>query len=57
MSRRSSCPSPTRRSQLELDEWKLFQRLCDPASTDLILDAPGYYAFVTETIFNGRVPA
>ena len=38
-------------------EWELFQRLCDPASPDFILDVPGYYAFFTETLFYGMVPA
>ncbi|MDD3718898.1 MAG: methyltransferase domain-containing protein [Actinomycetota bacterium] len=48
---------PDVRHQLEPDDWELFQRLCDPASPDFILDAPGYYAFVTETLFYARVPA
>ena len=48
---------PDVRSELATEEWELFQRLCDPASQDFILDIPGYYAFFTETLFYGRVPA
>ncbi len=45
------------RSELAPGDWELFQRLCDPASPDFILDSEGYYAFVTSTLFYGRVPA
>jgi ubiquinone/menaquinone biosynthesis C-methylase UbiE len=37
-------------------DWKEYQRLCDPASADFILDQPGYYAFFTYTLFRGKVP-
>lgn len=32
-----------------------YQRLCDPGSSDFILDIPGYYAFFTYTMFSGIV--
>ena len=44
-------------SELEREDLELFQRLCDPASPDFILDSADYYAFVTATLFYGRVPA
>jgi demethylmenaquinone methyltransferase/2-methoxy-6-polyprenyl-1,4-benzoquinol methylase len=34
-----------------------FHRLCRADSPDCILDSPGYYAFFTYTLFQGRVPA
>lgn len=34
-----------------------FRRLCTPGSPDLILDAPGYCAFFTYTMFTARVQA
>jgi demethylmenaquinone methyltransferase/2-methoxy-6-polyprenyl-1,4-benzoquinol methylase len=37
------------------EDFKEFQRLCDPASSDFILDVPGYYAFFTYSMFRGRV--
>jgi len=37
-------------------DWKEYQRLCDPASPELILDIPEYYAFFTYTVFRGTVP-
>jgi hypothetical protein len=33
-----------------------YRRLCDPASDGCILDSPGYYAFVTYSMFTGKVP-
>jgi len=48
---------PNVKQDLTTEDWELFQRLCDPASPDFVLDVPGYYAFFTETIFYGRVPA
>jgi len=32
-----------------------FQRLCQPASPDFILNLPDYYAFLTYSLFYGRV--
>ena len=37
-------------------DWGLYQALCDPISPRFIGDAPGYYAFLTYTVFWGRVP-
>ncbi len=34
-------------------EWEAYRRLCDPESPGFIADAPGYYAFVTYTLFWG----
>lgn len=39
------------------EDWKEFQRLCTPRSSDFIPDSQGYYAFFTYTLFQGRVPA
>jgi demethylmenaquinone methyltransferase/2-methoxy-6-polyprenyl-1,4-benzoquinol methylase len=33
-----------------------FLRLCKPDSPDCILDSPGYYAFFTYTLFQGKTP-
>jgi demethylmenaquinone methyltransferase/2-methoxy-6-polyprenyl-1,4-benzoquinol methylase len=33
-----------------------YRRLCTPDSPDLILDIPGYYAFFTYSMFQGKVP-
>jgi demethylmenaquinone methyltransferase/2-methoxy-6-polyprenyl-1,4-benzoquinol methylase len=38
------------------EDWREFQRLCRPGSSDFILDAPGYYAFFTYSMFRGKVP-
>lgn len=38
------------------EDWQQFRRLCDPGSEDNILDAPGYYAFFTYSLFVGQVP-
>jgi ubiquinone/menaquinone biosynthesis C-methylase UbiE len=38
-------------------DWKEYQRLCVPGSPGFILDQPGYYAFFTYTLFQGKVPA
>ncbi len=35
----------------------LYLRLSDPGSADFIADTPGYYAFLTYTMFWGRKPA
>ncbi|RJP26437.1 MAG: methyltransferase domain-containing protein [Actinobacteria bacterium] len=48
---------PDVRSDLAPGEWELFERLTRPGSPELILDTQGYYAFFTETLFRGRVPA
>ncbi|MCL4560933.1 MAG: class I SAM-dependent methyltransferase, partial [Chloroflexi bacterium] len=33
-----------------------YRRLCTPGSADFILDQPGYYAFFTYTMFQGKIP-
>lgn len=38
------------------EDWREYQRLCKPESTDFILDLPGYYAFFTYSLFQGKVP-
>ncbi|NPV62689.1 MAG: hypothetical protein HPY61_08680 [Methanotrichaceae archaeon] len=43
-------------SELDPDDWKEFQRLCNPNSSDFILNLPDYYSFVTYTLFFGRTP-
>ncbi len=48
---------PDVEQELAPEDRGLLQRLCDPASPHFILDVPGYYAFFTETLFYGRVPA
>lgn len=37
-------------------DWKEYQRLCEPGSADFILDIPDYYAFFTYTMFRSKVP-
>jgi demethylmenaquinone methyltransferase/2-methoxy-6-polyprenyl-1,4-benzoquinol methylase len=37
-------------------DWKEYQRLCEPESPDLILVLPEYYAFFTYSMFRGKVP-
>jgi len=37
------------------EDWAEFQRLCQPASPDFILNLPDYYAFITYSLFYGRV--
>jgi ubiquinone/menaquinone biosynthesis C-methylase UbiE len=36
-------------------DWAQFQRLCQPESPDFILNLPGYYAFITYSLFWGKV--
>jgi len=37
------------------EDWAEYQRLCIPESPDFILNVPGYYAFFTYSLFQGRV--
>jgi len=37
-------------------DWKEYQRLCKVGSPGFILDEPGYYAFFTYSVFQGKVP-
>jgi demethylmenaquinone methyltransferase/2-methoxy-6-polyprenyl-1,4-benzoquinol methylase len=41
---------------LRSEAWTEYQRLCNPESSDFILDQPGYYGFFTYSLFRGRVP-
>ena len=36
-------------------DWAQFQRLCQPESPDFILTSPSYYAFITYSLFWGKV--
>jgi len=38
------------------EDWMAYQHLCTLSSADFILDQPGYYAFFTHTLFQGKVP-
>jgi demethylmenaquinone methyltransferase/2-methoxy-6-polyprenyl-1,4-benzoquinol methylase len=38
------------------EDWKEYQRLCAPTSSDFILEMPGYYAFFTYSMFRGKLP-
>lgn len=46
----------TRQPEVSEADWQEYQRLCGPASADLILDIPDYHAFFTYSLFRGRVP-
>jgi ubiquinone/menaquinone biosynthesis C-methylase UbiE len=38
------------------EDWAEFQRLCRPESRDFILNLRDYYAFITYSLFYGKVP-
>ena len=38
------------------EEWNLFQKLTDPDSHEFILNNEDYYAFITYSVFTGRIP-
>jgi len=40
---------------VSVQDWEAYRRLCEPASPDIILNAGGYYAFYTYTLFRGEV--
>jgi ubiquinone/menaquinone biosynthesis C-methylase UbiE len=42
-------------SELTEEDWAEYQRLCLPDSPDFIVNRPDYYAFFTETLFQGKV--
>jgi ubiquinone/menaquinone biosynthesis C-methylase UbiE len=44
------------RKELGQADWLEFQRLCQPDSSDYILNAPDYYGFYTYSLFQGKVP-
>jgi len=37
------------------EDWAQYERLCQPESSDFILDFPDYYAFFTYSLFRGKV--
>jgi demethylmenaquinone methyltransferase/2-methoxy-6-polyprenyl-1,4-benzoquinol methylase len=39
---------------LAQEDWEAYRRLCRADSEGLILDSPGYHAFLTYTLFRGR---
>lgn len=42
-------------SEITMEEWSEYQRLCSIESPDFILDIPDYYAFFTYSLFYGKV--
>ncbi|MGB3904642.1 MAG: hypothetical protein WBB22_06925 [Anaerolineae bacterium] len=38
-----------------MQDWALYQRLCQPGSSNFIVDGASHYAFFTETLFHGQV--
>ena len=42
-------------SELSYEDWAEYQRLCQPESSDFILNLPDYYAFFTYSMFQGKV--
>lgn len=47
---------PAVQSELNPEDWAVFQRLCEPGSPDFILDEPDYYGFFTYSLMRGMVP-
>lgn len=46
----------TQQTEATYEDFKEFQRLCDPKLPDFILNLPEYYGFFTYTMFRGAVP-
>jgi demethylmenaquinone methyltransferase/2-methoxy-6-polyprenyl-1,4-benzoquinol methylase len=46
---------PGVKSEVSQEDWVEYQRLCLPESPDFILDHPDYYAFLTYSMFHGKV--
>jgi demethylmenaquinone methyltransferase/2-methoxy-6-polyprenyl-1,4-benzoquinol methylase len=42
-------------SEVTKEDWVEFERLCQPESPDFILNLPDYYAFLTYSLFRGKV--
>jgi demethylmenaquinone methyltransferase/2-methoxy-6-polyprenyl-1,4-benzoquinol methylase len=42
-------------SEAAPEDWAEFQRLCQPESPDFLPDQPDYYAFLTYSLFHGKV--
>jgi ubiquinone/menaquinone biosynthesis C-methylase UbiE len=43
-------------SEVTPEDWAEFQQLCQSGSPDFILNLPDYYAFITYSLFYGKVP-
>ncbi len=43
-------------SKVTTEVWAEFERICLPGSPDFILNSPDYYAFLTYSLFSGKVP-
>jgi Methylase involved in ubiquinone/menaquinone biosynthesis len=41
-------------SEVIQEDWAEYQRLCQPESSDFILNLPDYYAFFTYSLFHGK---
>lgn len=46
-----------RQPETSPEDWRDYQRLCEPASSDFVLDIPDYYGFFTYSMFQGTVPS
>ena len=44
-----------RQADASQNDWNEYQRVCQPMSTDFILDIPDYYGFFTCSVFRGRI--
>jgi len=42
-------------SEVTQEDWAEFERICQPESPDFILNLPDYYAFLTYSLFRGKV--
>jgi len=42
-------------SEVTREDWAEFERICQPESPDFILNRPDYYAFLTYSLFRGKV--
>ncbi|MBN1535816.1 MAG: methyltransferase domain-containing protein [Anaerolineales bacterium] len=42
-------------SEVCIEDWVEYQRLCTPTSPEFLLNTPDYYAFFTLTMFHGKV--
>lgn len=43
------------RLEVSPEDWTEYQRLCNTESPDFILNVPDYYAFITYSLFCGKV--
>jgi SAM-dependent methyltransferase len=42
-------------NEVAQEDWAEYKRLCQPESPDFILDHPDYYAFLTYSMFRGKI--